>query len=180
MLSACGTKALLEGEHSRQGHCSFASNGKLALRWFYDGCHGHCRQCAPCSLHRARGARLALGTARPQGPPRSPGLPAEVKAGQRRQTGKPSGVAGVGGRDGGREGFVWGLLCECVLSLPGKPHSVKVLGFLKRNRLSEEAGHMALRPHLLRSAHPEPVDSPGHKGRPGPGTKALPPGFPRG
>ena len=89
------------------------------------------------------------------------------------------GWQGWGGEMEG-EGFVWGLLYECALSLPGKPHSVKVLGFLKRNRLSEEAGHMALRPHLLRSAHPEPVDSPGHKGRPGPGTKALPPGFPRG
>lgn len=66
------------------------------------------------------------------------------------RAGKPSGDGGGGGGEMGvREGFVWGLLCECALSLLVKPHSMKVLGFLKCNHLSEEAGHLALPPPTL-------------------------------
>ena len=178
MLTACGTKALLEAEHSRQGHC-------VALpateSWLWVGfmtvvkvtadsalpapCTGRGAPTLPLARLAHRGLLEALGFQ-----PRSrPG-----------RGDSQASLPGGGGWDGGREGFVWGFLCECALSLLGKPHSVKALGFLKRSHLSEEAGHVALRPRPLRSAHPEPVDSPGHTGRPGPGAKALPPGFPRG
>ena len=59
--------------------------------------------------------------------------------------GNGGGRVGVGGRDGKEGGgglgpHVW------ALSLLVKPHSVKVLGFLKCNHLMEEAQHLALPP----------------------------------
>lgn len=101
-----------------------------------------------------------------RGPPPCPWLPAGASSkpwassqgqGRAEETEQASfpGVAGVGMGVGGwgwgeemgrREGFVWGLLCECELSLLVKPHLVKVLGFLKCNHLTEEAQHLALPP----------------------------------